>query len=184
MENSLVNGAEISAENFKEFVARLHKGVRGEHVREHATANALFVVQREKHVTGLDTDYVDDKCIHDHENDETYYSLQSFIETLDEDSLQYYELNDYETPFLEMTESDQWDCLEQVGSLSITGYQVEWEYVNCHFTKEAAKRFIERKRHDYGKMRVYVDSQYWAWEFRTIVDAILDGKLVYQEQEK
>ena len=183
MENSLANGAEISAENFKDFIARLHKGVRGEGVNDHCTANALFVVQCERHITGLDTDYTDNKCIHDHEESETYYSLESFIESLDEDSLSHYELDDYETPFLEMTESEQWDCLDQVTQISVTGFDVTWEYVNCHFTKEAAERFIARKKHDYGKMRVYVDSQYWAWEFKEIVDALLDGKLVYKDQQ-
>lgn len=181
-DEKLFNGAEINDKNFKDFVARLHKGVRGEHVKEHATANALFVVQRERHIIGISTDYTDNKCITDLENDATYFSLESFVESLDEDALSYFELNDYETPFLEMTESEQWDYLEQVDQLSIDGYSVEWEYVNCHFTKEAAERFIERKRHDYGKLRVFVDSQYWAWEFRTIVDAILDGKLVYNAE--
>lgn len=180
MKNSLANGAEINAENFKDFVERLRHHTRGQGVEKHATSNALFVVQSEKHITGLDSDYTDNKCIYDHEECEVYYSLESFIENLDEESLSHYELDDYETPFLEMPESEQWDCLEQVDALSITGFDVTWEYVNCHFTREAAERFIERKKHDHGKMRIYVDSQYWAWEFKTIVDAMIDGKLVYK----
>lgn len=182
MENSLVNGAEISAENFNDFVERLRFHCRGKGVEKHCTSNALFIVERRRFITGLDTDYCDNKCIHDHEDCETYYSLESFIETLDADALEHYELNDYEVPFLEMPENEQWDCLEQVSQLSVTGYSEEWEYVNCHFTKEAAERFIERKRHDYGVLRIFVDSQYWAWEFKTIVDAMLDGKLVYKEE--
>lgn len=31
--------------------------------------------------------------------------------------------------------------------------------VNSHFTKDAAEVFIPRKQHDYGEIRVYVESQ-------------------------
>jgi len=47
--------------------------------------------------------------------------------------------------------------------------------VNSHFTRDAAEAFIRRKQHDYGEMRVYVESQYYAWEFEAIKEAILDG---------
>ena len=51
--------------------------------------------------------------------------------------------------------------------------------MNSHFTKDAAEAFIRRKKHDYGEMRVYVESQYYAWEFEAIKAAILDGTLTY-----
>ncbi|MNN73478.1 hypothetical protein D3C81_1895980 [compost metagenome] len=51
--------------------------------------------------------------------------------------------------------------------------------MNSHFTKDAAEAFIRRKKHDYGEMRVYVESQYYALEFEAIKSAILDGTLTY-----
>jgi hypothetical protein len=175
---ALYNGSELTQSTFNDFVARLKHHCRGEGVEDHCTADAIFVVQTKRITTGFDTDYTDDKCIHDHECCETYYSMDSFIENLDEDSLKYYELDDFETPFLDMSESDQWDSLRTVNPLTVSGFIESWEYVNCHFTNEAAKRFIERKKHDHVELRIYVDSQYWAWEFNAIKNAILDGKLV------
>ncbi|MNN59485.1 hypothetical protein D3C81_1746030 [compost metagenome] len=51
--------------------------------------------------------------------------------------------------------------------------------MSAHFTKDAAEAFIRRKKHDYRHgMRVYVESQYYAWEFNVIKNAILDGRLI------
>lgn len=178
---NLYNGSELTHSTFKDFVTRLKHHCRGEGVNQHHTAEALFVVQTKRIITGLMVDYTDDLCIHDHESCETYYSLESFIASLDEDSLEHYELNDYEFPFLEMSESDQWDCLGNVNALTISGFDTYWEYVNCHFTREAAQRFIGRKSHDHSELRIYVESQYWSWEFSAIKNAILDGRLVLKD---
>jgi hypothetical protein len=62
---------------------------------------------------------------------------------------------------------------------TVTGWEEEWEYVNCHFTYAAAEAFIKRKKHDYRELRIYVDSQYWCWEFEAIKAAILNGTLTY-----
>jgi hypothetical protein len=35
------------------------------------------------------------------------------------------------------------------------------------------------QKHDYSAMRVDAESQYYAWEFEAIKDAILDGTLTY-----
>ena len=175
---AIYNGCELTHSTFNDFVSRLKYHCRGKGVDDHCTADAIFVVQTKRITTGFDADYTDDKCIYDHENCEIYYSMDSFIENLNEDSLKYYELDDSETPFLDMSESDQWDSLGTVSSLIVSGFIEGWEYVNCHFTEEAARRFIERKKHDHTELRIYVDSQYWAWEFNAIKNAILDGRLV------
>jgi hypothetical protein len=179
---TLYNGSKLTHSTFNDFVTRLKFHCRGEGVSNHHTAEALFIVQTKRMVTGLMSDFTDNKCIHDGEDSETFYSLESFIENLDDDTLKHYELNDYECPFLEMSESDQWDALENISQLTISGFDTSWEYVNCHLTKEAAQRFIERKQHDHMELRIYVDSQYWAWEFNTIKNAILDGRLVLKDE--
>jgi hypothetical protein len=77
-------------------------------------------------------------------------------------------------------ESDQWYVLAELPEHTVTGWDDRWEYVNAHFTHAAAEAFIKRKKHDYRDgMRVYVESQYYAWEFEAIKAAILDGTLTY-----
>ena len=79
--------------------------------------------------------------------------------------------------------SEQWDILAKLPEHTVTGWKEEWEHVNSHFTKDAAEAFIKRKKHDYREgMRVYVESQYYAWEFNAIKSAILSGRLVYSEE--
>jgi hypothetical protein len=58
-------------------------------------------------------------------------------------------------------------------------YADRWEFVSAHFTKEAAEAFINRKKHDYDKLRVYVDCQLYCWEFNAIINGLLDGKIVF-----
>jgi hypothetical protein len=41
--------------------------------------------------------------------------------------------------------------------------------MNSHFTKDTAEAFIRRKQHDYGEMRIYVESQYYDWKFEVKV---------------
>lgn len=81
-------------------------------------------------------------------------------------------------------ESDQWYVLGELEDHTVTGWDDRWEYVNAHFTHAAAEAFIQRKKHDYQEgMRVYVESQYYAWEFNAIKEAILDGTLTYTPKE-
>ncbi|MNO78986.1 hypothetical protein D3C76_701420 [compost metagenome] len=84
-----------------------------------------------------------------------------------------------ECDFADLCVSDQWDILTALEDYTVTGWQERWEIINSHFTKDAAEAFIRRKKHDYRRMRVYVESQYYAWEFEAIKDAILDGTLTY-----
>lgn len=177
MSNSLID-SEINKENFVEFIERLKTHNRGKGVEYHCTSNPLFAVQAKRICSGLLPGYGDKLCIYDHENYQEWLSLESFIDDLDEDSIEYWELDQHEEDFLEMSKSNQWDCLENIPSLTISGYVEKWEYINSHLTKEAAERFIKRKKHDYRHgMRVYVYSQHYAWEFNSIIDALIDGKI-------
>lgn len=80
---------------------------------------------------------------------------------------------------MDLDEDDQWNYLAECESHTVTGWNKRWEILNSHFTKDAAEAFIRRKKHDYGEMRVYVESQYYAWEFEAIKAAILNGTLTY-----
>ena len=59
MSASLATGAKFDAETFADFKNRLHHDCVGEGVEEHCTADALFVVQARRIVSGLDLDYCD-----------------------------------------------------------------------------------------------------------------------------
>lgn len=181
---TLYNGSKLTAENFGDFIQRLKYHCAGKGVEWHYTADAIFLVQKKVYVNGIDTEFTDQWCICDHEDVETYYSLKSFIEKLDDDSLEYYGLHDLDDgkSFFDLPEDEQWELLKDVGPLSVSGYEEKWEYLNCHFTKEAAERFIERKKHDYRDgLRVFVDAQSYCWEFNAIKEALMKGQLVFNE---
>jgi hypothetical protein len=85
-----------------------------------------------------------------------------------------------EKDFLALDRDEQLEILAELEDHQVVGWNETWEYVNAHFTKDAAEAFIRRKKHDYRKgMRVYVDCQYYAWEFNAIKEAILNGTLTY-----
>ena len=80
---------------------------------------------------------------------------------------------------MSLEECNQFDILDNLEYHRVVGRSESWEYVCAHFTKDAADAFIKRKSHDYRDgLRVYVDSQYYSWEFNAIKNAIMDGRLV------
>ena len=58
----------------------------------------------------------------------------------------------------------------------------EWKHINTHITPEAAHAFIERKKHDYRKLRVYAVSAYWCWEMKAIMDGLVNGSIQYVDK--
>ncbi|HYN54361.1 MAG TPA: hypothetical protein VES38_06625 [Methylotenera sp.] len=182
MNNSLALGASLDADTFVDFVNRLKHDCRGEGVKEHCTADALFIVEKKVIVSGIDTDYTDDWLISDGETE--WYSPMDFWKDFDwqaKISLNKECVEEYGNKFPKLSMPSQWGVLEGLKDYTVTGYVERWDYVNAHFTNDAAEAFIRRKKHDYRDgLRVYVDSQYWAWEFNAIKNALMDGTLIYQ----
>lgn len=179
---SIATGAELSAETYADFVTRLRHHCNGQGVKWHHTACALFTVQRKRIDYGFSPDYAEGLvvCL----EDRSWFSPEEYWADLDEDEQE--ELNRAaqardECNFLELDADDQWEVLGELDDHTVTGWNKRWEIVNSHFTKEAAEAFIARKKHDYGEMRVYVESQYYAWEFEAIKEAIISGRLQYVE---
>ncbi|MDM5067266.1 hypothetical protein OB952_07790 [Aeromonas salmonicida] len=176
---SLAHGSPLSRDSWSDFVGRLRHDCVGEGVRNHHTADAIFKVEARKIVYGIDRDYTDKQAVIC--DDSTWFSPQEYWDDLDEEEQA--QLNKiaqhwHECDFLELDESDQWDQLDDIDDHRVVGWEEEWEYVNSHFTKDAAEAFIERKRHDYRKgIRVYVDAQTHCWEYNTIKEAILQGRI-------
>lgn len=177
---SLATGHDLTATTWADFVLRLRHDCNGAGVKWHHTAAALFTVQTKRIDYGFEPDYAEDLVVC--REDCSWFSPEEYWEDCDEEDQA--ELNaraqaDDECDFLELSIDDQWELLGELDDHTVTGWNKRWEIVNSHFTKDAAEAFIRRKQHDYGEMRVYVESQYYAWEFEAIKDAILSGTLTY-----
>lgn len=176
---SLAHGAPLSSESWDDFVARLRHDCVGEGVHDHCTADAIFRVEARAFIYGIDRDYTDKLAVIC--DDSVWFSPQEYWDDLDEDQqsrLNMVVKQAHECDFLELKERDQWALLDEIDDHSVVGWDEKWEHVNSHFTKDAAEAFIKRKRHDYREgMRVYVDAQTYCWEYNTIKEGILQGRI-------
>ncbi|BBP60415.1 hypothetical protein [Pseudomonas sp. St316] len=177
---TLANGAALEASTWIDFVERLRYHCNGAGVKWHHTAAAIFTVQTKRIDYGYEIDYAEGRvvCL----EDRSWFSPKEYWDDLDDEERAEIDqalIADRECGFMDMDEDDQWEYLGECDDHTVTGWNKRWEIVNSHFTREAAEAFIRRKQHDYGEMRVYVESQYYAWEFEAIKEAILDGTLTY-----
>ena len=176
---TLATGADLTPALFEDFRQRLIHHCRGEGVADHCTADAIFIVRARRLVYGFGPDYIDNRVvIH---GDRKHFSPQEYWDDLNEEERA--ELDEAAREyscfdFLELYEDDQWEFLGELEDHTVTGWDSRWEYVNVHFTREAAEAFIQRKAHDYPLgLRIYVDAQLYCWEWNTIKAAIMDGRL-------
>ncbi|MEZ2746345.1 hypothetical protein ACBQ16_14205 [Halopseudomonas bauzanensis] len=178
-------GGELTKQSWTDFVQRLRHDCIGKGVERHYTADAIFIVQARRIVFGIDRDYTDNLAVIC--DDQSWVSIESYWADLDQESrvaLDLVAMEDADCGFLEVEESDQWEILAEQEDHIVTGWDERWEYLNAHFTKDAAEAFIKRKAHDYREgLRVYVDAQTYCWEFNTIKEAIMSGRLVLAEEK-
>ncbi|WP_421551686.1 hypothetical protein [Pseudomonas yamanorum] len=177
---SLATGHDLTATTRADFVTHLRHDCNGAGVKWHHTAAALFTVQTKRIDYGFEPDYAEGLVVC--REDCSWFSPEEYSEDCDEEDQA--ELNarvqaDSECDFLELSGGDQWELLGELDDHTVTGWNKRWEIVNSHFTKDATEAFIRRKQHEYGEMRVYVESQYCAWEFEAIKEAIIAGTLTY-----
>lgn len=179
---SIAKGAALDAATWADFVKRLHHDCVGEGVDDHSTAEALFTVQARRIDSGIDREYASNTLVA-HE-DSQWFSPQEYWDDLDEEEraeLDAAAQTDSGENFLALDTWSQWEILGALDGHTVTGWEERWEYVNSHFTKDAAEAFIARKKHDYRDgIRVYVEAQIYCWEFNAIKAAILSGKLEFK----
>jgi hypothetical protein len=176
---SLATGDDLTPDSWADFVARLRHDCVGKGVEDHYTAAAIFIVQARRRFYGIDDDYTDKQCVIF--DGTCWHSPEEYWGDLEDDEKR--ELDEkaddeFGSAFRSLDERDQWRCLAELPEHTVTGWDETWEYVNSHFTKEAAEAFIRRKKHDYRDgLRVYVDAQTYCWEYNAIKAAILDGRI-------
>ena len=180
---SIATGAKLDQATFSDFVQRLRHHVRGEGVDWHYTAYALFTVQKREIIFGIDRAYADKTAVA--VEDSMYFSPKEYWDENDgmRERLDAAAHKVDELPFLALEEYEQWDILGDLPDHTVSGWDERWDYVNSHFTKEAAEAFIARKKHNYRRgLRVYVEAQVYCWEFNAIISGLMSGSIVFKER--
>lgn len=172
---SLSRGASLTADTWADFVARLHNDCVGDGVRNHHTADAVFLVKQRVKVycpEGCDGEAFD--IYHDGESNcpRHWYDLSSEVEKQELDTA-------CSGSFLEATKYDQMNAVaESCPNAELHEYDWGWVTLNQHFTQDAAEAFIKRKKHDYRDgLRVWVDASTYSWELNAIKQGILAGRI-------
>lgn len=151
------------------------------------TASPIFHVQEEKKVYGLNSEYSDKECWIDGEEGTEFESSQHYFDELDAEdkhALNGLAIEEHSELFSDLDKRDQDDVLKSFSEdndlhLYKTCFKTEWFEVGVFLTRQEADGFIKRKQHDYGKLRVYVKSLYWAPQHKRLIQAILDGEIKY-----
>ncbi|HCR1905256.1 TPA: hypothetical protein ONC25_002580 [Enterobacter asburiae] len=185
MSNSIADGAKLTPETFADFIERLKYHHRGEGVNRHATADPIFMVQKQATIYGLAEEFGESKIVH--VEDCEWDSPQEYWDDLDEqqqEELNVFCIDQCDTAFTDLDEDAQWEVLADLDGHTVCGTRKEWQNINAHLTREAAEAFIRRKQHDYPPLRVYVESMYYGWEYQEIIKALCDGRLVLAESQE
>lgn len=185
---TLATGAPLTAETWADFVQRLIHDCRGDGVKRHYTASALHIVECKVYVYGIDEDYAYSDRIAIIEDDRCWRSIADFLADCDDDAKAVLDAaavaHGYES-FEAAYDWDQPNILKDCEGYRVTHWDERWEFIGAHFTRDAAEAFIRRKAHDYRDgLRVYVKAQPYAWEFETIKNAIMDGRLVFKDDQE
>ncbi len=151
------------------------------------TASPIFHVQEEKKVYGLNSEYSDKSCWVDGEEGTEFDTALDYFNELDAEdkhALNALAIDAHSELFTDLDACDQSDVLKNFSNdndlhLYKTNFKVEWFDVGVFLTYQEADWFINRKQHDYGKLRVYVKSLYWAPQHKRLIQAILNGEIKY-----
>ncbi|WOE40095.1 hypothetical protein [Acinetobacter chinensis] len=176
-------------ETWQEFVLEL----RDSHINHVCgTRDPIWIVQELKKTWGIHSDFSDKyKWLVDGES--TYSTAQELFD--DMDAAVRHEINAFIVEEKELLFNDL-DGDEESQDQILTGFaeernydwkksyfQEEWENVQVFATRPDADRFIERQSHNYGQLRVYVESIWQSTQLNNLIQAILNGELKYEQSE-
>lgn len=148
-----------------------------------STRDPIWMVQEKKKVFGLDSDYsdeykwIDDDCEYSSALD-LFNSQSAHVKH----EINGFALEDQNELFEDLSDEDQEEVLDLVAAnlnynWSKVYYKEEWVSIQAFLTRHDADRFIIRQGHNYGELRVYVESLWRSPQLNAIVQAILAGEL-------
>ncbi|EOY3627286.1 hypothetical protein ACP4AP_000923 [Enterobacter hormaechei] len=108
MSNSIADGAKLTPETFADFIERLRYHHRGDGVNRHATADPIFMVQKQATIYGLAEEYGESKIVHFEECE--WESPQEYWDDLDEqqqEELNAFCIDQCDTAFTDLDEDAQ-----------------------------------------------------------------------------
>lgn len=172
----------MNKQEFNELVERLtYWNKSNEGIQTHITDSPIFTVQQLVKITGMDSMYCDDWLLYF--DCSSWNDVEDYTDTFDDEELKnILKISgcDDRDEFLDLDEYEQIEALKSDNSeLEQVYYKEEWQHVNTHLTKEGAQAFIKRKQHDYGKLRVYVESLFWCVEFKELIKGLVSGEIGY-----
>lgn len=178
----------MKKEEFETLIERLKYWNESEEgINSHGTDGPIFDVQEKVRIYGLDSGYSD---YFEFGKGETYFdSISDFLESIDdEEELEiinqcwgkYFDqkpvrLKDFPEDTLIKFLGDCCDYQKVY-------YKEDWKHVNTHLTREAAQTFIDRKKHDYTELRIWVSSLYWCWEFKDLIEGLVNGDIILKTE--
>lgn len=175
--DSLAFGAELNQNTWDDFVKRLRHDTKGEGVKNHYTADAVFLV-RTRVDQVVPEDYGGEAQVFD--GCEVSQSPQEFYESLEKEAQEDLD-EECNGDFLSSSDYYKSEALEKLyPDYSLIYVKKVWKTVNQHMTRDAAEAFIKRKKHDYPEgLYIYVDATTYSWEYNTIKEAILAGRIAF-----
>lgn len=147
-------------EFLKERLAFAHKDMSNEASDYRAiTDKPIFYVQEQKEIHGVIEEY--------HGNVKTYYLYHDKVFDSMDDLQEYCDTH----------------CDEPLDHDDIEyGYSImTWVDVCAHLTREAAQSYIDQNKHNLKTPRIYVKSMNRCYEMIGLVEAIINGNIVYKE---
>lgn len=128
---SLATGHDLNAATWTDFVQRLRYDCKGERVRDHCTAAAIFIVEQRRIVCGLDMDYTEQRLVYFNSGESECFSPKEYWDQCDRHekaglnkAMQLWS----ECQFMKASEDDQWHVLGELEDHTVTGWQEEWVY--------------------------------------------------------
>ncbi|MGL4675015.1 MAG: hypothetical protein ACRCXK_09160 [Wohlfahrtiimonas sp.] len=169
MQNNMMTKEQF--EHLKERLTFAHKNMSNEASDYRAiTDKPIFYIQERYRIYGVNPEY---SGICPYEGDST----EHFTEVIDKDNDSSYDSWDE----LRNSCSDLDEFTSVVGDYEEVTYTKIWIDVCAHLTREAAQLYIDQNKHNLKSPRIYVKSMNRCHEMIGLVEAIMSGKLVYED---
>lgn len=175
--------SKFTNESWQEFLAELQES----HDKHScSTSEPIWMVQELKRTYGMDSDY-SDQSVWVVDNESKYKTAQDLFESLDaseQHKVNAFCLENSDILFDDLNgdESSQDEILENFDAKhgrnwSKVYYVEKWVTVQAFVTRHDADRFIKKQSHNYGELRVYVESMWRSPQLGNLIQAVLDGEL-------